>query len=160
MNILNKISKVIERIVDVILIVSLMLMTAVFFSSVVARYVFNAGIFWAEELTRYLNVVLVMLGVGTLARYGANINISVLEELIKGKARLLKTVKILQQIFTIIFFVYASYVGFGFAATAKHISSNMKLPMSIMYNIMSIAFVLLSFQAFVYALNIYKKKEA
>jgi len=154
---LNKVSGVIEKIVDVIMIAAFMIMTVVYFSSIVVRYVFNSGISWAEELTRYLNVGMVMLGAGTLARYGANTNITVLEISVKGRAR--KMVKLLQQALTIVFFGFAARIGFGFAATAKHISSNMHIPMGVMYYIMAFAFVLLVFQTLVYAVNVLCEKE-
>jgi TRAP-type C4-dicarboxylate transport system permease small subunit len=158
MNVLNKISGVIEKIVDMILMGSFMIMTVIYFSSIVVRYCFNSGISWAEELTRYLNVAMVMLGAGTLARYGGNTNITVLEISVKGAAK--KAVMLLQQILTIVFFSAASRIGFGFAATAKHISSNMHMPMSVIYYVMSVAFGLLAFQTLVYAVNLLAKKEA
>jgi len=156
MNGLNKISGLIEKVVDVILITAFMIMTVIYFSSIVARYCFNSGITWAEELTRYLNVGVVMLGAGTLARYGANTNITVLEISVKGAAW--KMVKLLQQLLTFVFFGIASYIGFSFAATAKHISSNMRMPMSIIYYVMAIAFVILAFQTLVYSIEIIRKK--
>ncbi|GHV95077.1 TRAP transporter small permease protein [Spirochaetia bacterium] len=157
MNTLNKISGIIEKIVDVFLIAAFMTMTAAYFSGVVARYVFNLGIPWAEELTRYLNVAMVMLGSSTLARYGAHTNITVLELAAKGKSR--KAVKVFQQILTILFFSFAARIGVGFAATAKHISSNMRMPMSVMYYVMSLAFALLAFQTLVYTCNLLSGKE-
>jgi TRAP-type C4-dicarboxylate transport system permease small subunit len=157
MNTLNKISGVVEKVVDVFLIAAFMTMTVFYFSSIVARYVFNSGINWAEELTRYLNVGMVMLGSGTLARYGGHTNITVLELAVKGRAK--TAVMLLQQILTIAFFATAARIGFGFAATAKHISSNMHMPMSVIYYVMATAFALLAFQTLVYAVNLLKKKE-
>lgn len=156
MNSLNKISGIIEKIVDVFLIAAFMTMTVVYFSSIVARYAFNSGIYWAEELTRYLNVGMVMLGSGTLARYGGHTNITVLELAARGRAK--TAVKLLQQILTIVFFGAAARIGFGFAGTAKHISSNMHMPMSVVYYVMAAAFALLAFQSAVYGINLLKNK--
>jgi TRAP-type C4-dicarboxylate transport system permease small subunit len=158
MNILNKISSIIEKVVDVFMVTAFMTMSVVYFLSIVVRYFFNSGISWAEELTRYLNVGMVMLGSGTLARYGGHTNITVLELAAKGRARV--AVKLLQQILTIVFFTIAAQVGFVFAGTAQHISSNMHLPMSVMYYIMSAAFALLAFQCVIYGINLLKEKEA
>jgi TRAP-type C4-dicarboxylate transport system permease small subunit len=157
MNLLNRASIVIEKIINVIITAAFMIMTAAFFSSIVVRYCFNSGIPWAEELTRYLCVALVMMGSAVLARYGAHTNITVLEISLKGKAR--KAAALLQQILTMFFFGAGTRIGIRFAGNARHISSNMHLPMSVMYYIMSAAFALIVFQTFVYACNLIAKKE-
>jgi TRAP-type C4-dicarboxylate transport system permease small subunit len=50
-------------------------------------------------------------------------------------------------------------IGFNFAKTASHVSANMKIPMGFLYNVVSVAFVLLVFQAIVSVLNLIKGKE-
>lgn len=156
MNTLNKISSTLEKVVDYFLIFAFAAMTIVYFSGIVARYAFNSGITWAEEFTRYMNVALVMLGSATVARYNGHTNISVLEISVKGNAK--KAVILIQHIFTIIFFAAASIIGINFAGTATHVSANMRIPMSVMYHVMSFAFILLVFQAIVSIISILKAK--
>ena len=153
----NKISDFIEKVTNYFLAFAFASMTIVYFSSIIARFVFESGIFWAEEYTRYMNVSMVMIGAATLAKYNSHTNISALEEIVKGTAK--KFVIIFQQLFTIVFFSIASVIGFQFAKKAKHVSANMKLPMGVMYNVMAIAFVLLAFQAIVMVLNLLKSEE-
>lgn len=157
MNTLNKVSAVIEKLTGYFLAFAFFSMTVVYFSSIVARFVFNSGIPWAEEFTRYMNIALVMLGAGTVARHSGHTNISVLEITVKKSAR--KFVILIQHLVTIIFFSIAAIIGFNFASTATHVSANIRLPMSFMYNLMSVAFILLVFQAIVSILNIMKAKE-
>lgn len=157
MNALNKISATIEKITGYFLAFAFASMTVIYFSSIIARFAFNSGISWAEEFTRYMNIALVMLGSATVARHNGHTNISVLELSVKKSA--MKWVQIIQQIITIIFFIIAAVIGFKFANTATHVSANLRLPMSFMYNLMSIAFILLSFQAIVSILNMLKVKE-
>lgn len=157
MNTLNKVSALIEKITGYFLAFAFASMTVVYFSSIVARFVFNSGISWAEEFTRYMNIALVMLGAGTVARHNGHTNISVLELTVKKGAK--KFVILLQHAITIIFFTLAAIIGFDFASTATHVSANIRLPMAFMYNLMSVAFLLLSFQALVSIINILKAKE-
>lgn len=157
MSTLNKVSAVIEKLTGYFLAFAFASMTVVYFSSIVARFVFNSGIPWAEEFTRYMNIALVMLGSATVARHNGHTNISVLELTVKKGAK--KFVILLQHIITIIFFSFASIIGFNFASTATHVSANIRLPMSFMYNLMSVAFILLVFQAIVSIINILKVKE-
>ncbi|MBC6442529.1 MAG: TRAP transporter small permease [Rhodobacteraceae bacterium] len=53
---------IIDRVEETAIAVMLGLMTVVTFANVVARYVFNANIFWALELTVFLFAWLVLLG--------------------------------------------------------------------------------------------------
>lgn len=157
LNALNKISASIEKITGYFLAFAFASMTVIYFSSIIARFAFNSGISWAEEFTRYMNISLVMLGSATVARHNGHTNISVLELSVKKGAR--KFVVIFQQIITIIFFAFAAIIGFKFASTATHVSANLRLPLSFMYNLMSIAFILLAFQAIVSILNMINTKE-
>lgn len=156
MEALNKISLTIEKIIDYFLVFAFGGMTLVYFGSVFARFILNSGVPWAEEVTRYLNVALVMLGSATVARHNGHTNISVLELLAGSKA---KFVQAFQQIITAVFFAISSYIGFGFASGAKHVSANLRIPMSLMYYMMAVAFALLAFQAVVWILNTLTEKE-
>lgn len=157
MDTLNKISMVIERLTDYFLIIAFAFMTIVYSSSIFARFVLNTGVPWAEELTRFLNVAVVMLGSASIARHHSHINISVLELMVSKGAK--KYVLIFQQIVTVLFFGAAAIIGFNFASTAVNVSPNMRIPMSFMYNLLSVAFVLLAFQGTVWILNALKSKE-
>lgn len=152
METLNKISKIIEKVIDYFLVFAFGTMTIVYFSAVVARFILKTGIPWAEEYTRYINVAMVMLGSATVARYNDHTNISVLELAVKGQGK--KVVFLIQHILTIIFFGAAAVIGFKFAATATHVSANMRISMSIVYNVMSVAFVLVTIQSIISILNI------
>ncbi|WP_447527904.1 TRAP transporter small permease [Vreelandella sp. TE19] len=50
----------------------------ILFANVVARYVFNDGFSWAEELVRYQIVWMVLLGASVAARQGIHIGIDIL----------------------------------------------------------------------------------
>lgn len=156
MNTLNKISGVIERITGYFLIFAFSTMTIVYFSSIIARFIFNTGIFWAEEYTRYINVALVMFGSATVARYNGHTNISILENLVSKDKE--KWVVIFQQAVTAIYFGIIIFVGFNMIKVAgTQVSSNMRIPMKFIYGMFPLAFTILVFQVIVFILNSIKE---
>lgn len=158
MNALNKLSKSFEKIMDYFLIIALIFMSIIYFSSVFARFVLNSGIPWAEEITRYTNVALVMFGTSYAARYRQHINVSVLESAMKDE-RNKKILYIIQQAITGAFFLFTTVVGFKFASTAVHVSPTLRIPMKFVYGMVSTACLLTAFQTFVYIMNVLTGKE-
>lgn len=59
---MNKAYKFLEKSLDFVLGTFLALMGIFIFGNVVLRYVFNSGITWAEEFSRYLFIWLIFLG--------------------------------------------------------------------------------------------------
>ncbi|UYG00643.1 MULTISPECIES: TRAP transporter small permease [unclassified Halomonas] len=61
-------------------VIGLLILSAalILFANVVARYVFNFGFSWAEELVRYQIVWMVLLGASVAARQGIHIGIDIL----------------------------------------------------------------------------------
>ena len=59
---MNKAYKFLEKALDSVLGTLLALMGIFIFSNVVLRYVFNSGITWAEEFSRFLFIWLIFLG--------------------------------------------------------------------------------------------------
>lgn len=159
MKILNQFSEGINRVINWFLTIALAVMVCVYFAAVFFRFVLNSGIPWAEEITRYLNVMLVLFGSGVAARNREHINVSALESGIKNQ-----TVKrwlfILQYVLLGAYFLFTGWVGFGFASKISHVSPSLRIPMAVMYSIVSVASVVIAFQSFVYALNLALKLEA
>lgn len=58
----------------------LVIMTGILFAQVVARFVFNNSFFWSEEISRYIFIWLVFLGIGALIQLSEHITIDVLSE--------------------------------------------------------------------------------
>ncbi|OLN23057.1 C4-dicarboxylate ABC transporter permease [Domibacillus antri] len=59
---MNKISKLLENTLNIIMASALAIMVVLVFGNVVLRYFFNSGITWSEEISRYLFVWLTFLG--------------------------------------------------------------------------------------------------
>ena len=59
---MNKISRSLENLLNILMAVALAVMVVLVFSNVVLRYAFNSGITWSEEMSRYLFIWLTFLG--------------------------------------------------------------------------------------------------
>ncbi len=79
---LNFFNKLEEGILSLLLVS----MTIVVFAEVVARFVFNHGISWAEELTGILNAWVVLLGASYCIREKAHIAVEFLTDKLDGVA--------------------------------------------------------------------------
>ncbi len=59
---MDKLSRALEKTLNVIMAFALALMVVLVFGNVVLRYFFNSGITWSEEMSRYLFIWLTFLG--------------------------------------------------------------------------------------------------
>jgi len=158
MNTLNRISDGITKISGWFLVAAFALMSVTYFTQVVLRYVFQSGIHWTEELTRYTNVALVMVGSAVLSRKNKHINVSAMEVMISPKLK--KWLIVFQQLLTATFFGITIFIGFNMMALAgTQVSTNMRIPMAVVYGIFPVAFTILVFQTLVFILNVIFDRE-
>lgn len=75
---LSKLDIVISRAEEALIGTLLLTSSVILFANVVARYVFNLGLPWAEELVRYQIVWMVFLGASVAAREGIHIGVDIL----------------------------------------------------------------------------------
>lgn len=78
MAIAERIMLILERLLEVILFVLLLMMATLVFSNVIARYVFASSITWAAETARYAFIWATFLGAALGVRRGAHIGIDLL----------------------------------------------------------------------------------
>ena len=76
-----------DRLLRAVVGAGILVCAGVLFVNVVLRYVFNAGLVWAEELVRYLIVWVVFLGSAVVAREGSHIAVDALLLVIPAGAR-------------------------------------------------------------------------
>lgn len=72
----KKISKILNRTEDIILVVMFAVMVIVIFAQVIMRYVFSNSLSWSEELGKFLFVWLSWFGISIGARRGEHIKIT------------------------------------------------------------------------------------
>lgn len=82
---LKKIDKAVTLFENYFLIIGLLTVSVVLFVNVVLRYVFSAGLSWAEEFSRYVIVWMVTAGVGAAARENMHMSITAIIDLTKSK---------------------------------------------------------------------------
>ena len=160
MKLLNKISAWLNKICGWYLILAFSLMTVTYFGQIVLRYVFQSGLKWTEELTRYTNISLVMIGAAVMASSNSHINVSALESVLPKVPK--KWLIIFQNVLSIAFYGLAIFFSFQFIQIAgTQVSTNMRVPMRFVYGMFPVAFSILVFQLIVFILNsIFKKEDA
>ena len=77
---LQRISDIINRITEVVLVIILAAMAVVVFLQVIFRYVFNFPLFWTEEFARYCLVWASLLGSAVAIKRGQHIAVTMLVE--------------------------------------------------------------------------------
>ena len=71
-------NKILDYIEESLVCVCLVVMTALTFVNVVARYVFSASLSFSEEITTYLFVLLSLLGSAIAAKRGAHLGLTII----------------------------------------------------------------------------------
>lgn len=141
-NFLKKIDEywaVVER---TFIVIALILMSLVVFLQVVLRYVFDAGIPWAEELARYLMVWAGFLGGSLATRERRHISIDILPRLFPEESVIRGVVIRLTYLFAAAFCFFLFYVGYSFVSRSMAIgrySQSMHIPMWVVQGIIPIS---------------------
>ncbi len=103
--------KFFNKLEESLLSILLVFMTILVFAEVVARFVFNHGISWAQELTLITNSWMVLLGASFCIREKAHIGVEFITDKLDGKAA--RTVAILALIACLVYsaiFLYGSVI--------------------------------------------------
>ena len=79
-------NKILDYIEESLVCVCLVVMTALTFVNVVARYVFSASLSFSEEITTYLFVLLSLLGSAIAAKRGAHLGLTIISDRVGPKA--------------------------------------------------------------------------
>ena len=109
---------------DTFISILLVASSAILFVNVVARYVFNSGMVWAEELVRYQIVWLVFVGASVAARKGIHIGVEAIVHMLPAGAR--RAVQILVYALCITF--CAVLVFYGIELMLQTRSFNQRTP--------------------------------
>ena len=97
-----------------VLILLLGAMSLIVFANVVMRYVTDASIPWAEEVSRHMMIWLTFLGSGLVLRSGGHIAIDNLQNALPtNAARLVRTIVLVMML---AFLVLLTYFGYDYAS--------------------------------------------
>lgn len=124
--------KIIHRLVDTILVVSLAIIVVALILQVIARYGFHSALPWPEELAQFLLVTISFLGTYRAVSPNLHIALSVLPE--KRFPVPIRLAKIVGLIMAVLFMAYIGYGGWQLSKGAwTHPSTALRVPMAIPY---------------------------
>ncbi|MDY5564444.1 MAG: TRAP transporter small permease [Candidatus Limivicinus sp.] len=106
-------NKILDYIEESLVCVCLVVMTALTFVNVVARYVFSASLSFSEEITTYLFVLLSLLGSAIAATRGAHLGLTIISDRVGPKAG--RVLGIISMAFATAFSAIICYFGFFMA---------------------------------------------
>jgi C4-dicarboxylate transporter DctQ subunit len=122
----------IEKTINSIIIVLLMLMTAAIFYQVVLRYVFHSANIWAEEFARYSFIWVVMLGSSSALRRFRHIRIDFLVQALSQRTQ--KAVSFCNYLLMLLFLGVLVVYGVRIAEqAADKLSAGLGVSMGFMY---------------------------
>ncbi len=145
---LLRISDILDKACGFAVTALLFLMTATYSAQIVMRYALGTGVQWTEELTRFAGVWAIMIGAAMIAKRRSHINVSVLEELLRGKSK--TRLLLVQQILSLVFFTGMFVIAFDFIRLAgSQVTTNMRIPKAWVYWVFPPAFGAFVYQTFV-----------
>ena len=121
---------------------SIMIVVAI--AQVIARYVLQSSLSWSEELIRYLNIWVTMVGSAYGLKYGYFATITLFSDYLKKKSKVAdKVVNIVQVILSIFFYSLLTYFGFKFAfSNMEQLSPTLRIPIGVVNMAMPIGGIL------------------
>lgn len=124
--------KIIRKINDTACIIVLGLLSLFVVLQVFARYAIGAPLTWSEELARYLQIWMVMLGSATMMRKGGHLAIDLVTASLPAKVK--RVTDVIVFISIIVFFGIVCYQGVLVTVNAaSQTSPALNMPMSYVY---------------------------
>jgi len=115
---------------------------AVAFTNVVARYIFDASLVWATELTIFLFLWSAFFGAAYCFKKDAHIAVTILLDVMPSK--IAKVMLLISHIITIIFLLAVSYYGYEYLLLVSELDERSidlwNMPMWIIYLVIPVAF--------------------
>lgn len=138
----SKVIDVIERILRILIGISMAVMVVVIFYQVALRYVFNASNIWSEELARYLMCYVVLLGAAIAVRKYSHLQVDFLINMLPARARCIAVS--LCTLAGIVFLVFFCQYGIDLClSTTNSTSSGTGIPMTYAYACLPVGGVLM-----------------
>ncbi|MDA3951494.1 MAG: TRAP transporter small permease [Spirochaeta sp.] len=141
-----------------ILIALVVVMFLVVGLNVFSRYVLNASLGWADELSRFLFIYVSLLG-AVLAYHGdEHVSLDLVVGAIRSR-RVRVAVRIFGQALIVVALGFFAYYSLDVAISARNVSPALYIPMTIVYGVMPVAGALMFFMAIGKLLTIIKTGE-
>ena len=142
MIIFEKISKIIGHVNQKIAAIGISAGVAIAFTNVVARYVFDASLVWATELTIFLFLWSAFFGAAYCFKRDAHIAVTVILDLMPS--RIAKAMLLISHLVTFIFLAAVAYFGYEYLELVIELDEKSidlwDMPMWIIYLVIPISF--------------------
>jgi TRAP-type transport system small permease protein len=136
----------INKVVKILLAISIISMTIIMVLQVFSRFIFNLPLNWSEEATRYLGIYAVFFGAALAVRYNELISVEAVPDLLPDKGR--KYLKIVVLLICLVFFVIVLVQGFSLVSNVSmQKSPALRISMSIPYFSIPLGSILLVLNA-------------
>ena len=135
-----------DKLEEYLLCASLVVTTLIIFAQIIMRSVFNSSLTWSEELTRYIFIWQIWLGVSIAQKEKQHIKVELLFSFIKNE-KFKDVVDIIATLIMIAFNVFLVIKGselVGQMIVRHNLSSAMRLPMYIVYLVLPLSAGILS----------------
>jgi TRAP-type transport system small permease protein len=150
--------RVLDRCIDVILVLSMAIVVIALAGQVTLRYFFHSPLPWPEELSQFLLVWMSFLGM--YVAIGRNQHIRI-EWLPKNGSSFIRGLKLAGLLSICVFLVYIGYGGWELAMTAwGQPSTALRIPMAIPYLIIPVACFLSFFAVIALMLRTWRGEES
>lgn len=157
MKLFRIISDGIQKVCNILAASILGIITIVYFTNIVQRYIVGQGYHGNEELTRYGTIWMVFICGVILTKLDEHLNVSILENALKGIPH--KIIKFIQRFVMLAFYIVMAYISLGFVQVgARQTSPNIGIPMNYVYLIFPVCFILMTVQVIFLALDDLTKK--
>lgn len=125
--------KVVTIIEDIVLAVSMILVLALTFGNVIARYAFRHSLGFTEEVVVAVFVLISLLGAGVLARQdGGLVNLSLITDRVRMGAQ--KVMRVLSAIVSVFYALLLTYEGYDRVLADHTMSPIMHIPKAVFWS--------------------------
>jgi TRAP-type C4-dicarboxylate transport system permease small subunit len=117
------------NLIESLIILGLCAMVALTFTSTAFRFFGYGGIFWAEEVTRYISIWVIFLAAGLGVRYGIHLRVEIVGELVPAGFK--KVLNIFSHIMVLTFAGLLLYYGTKLSiSNYAQQSASLRMPMT------------------------------
>lgn len=135
--------RILDRAEEIFIALSILTATVLVFANVVLRSL-GSGLYWSDELIRYLFIWLTFVGISVCIRHDDHISIEFIPELLRGQAKMM--LRLVLNVLAIVFsclFIWYSFQFVQFAYGRSQVTSALNIPFYMVYMIMPISGVLI-----------------
>lgn len=134
---LEAVAGAIEKVLDAVLALMLLMLVATIVYQVFGRYVLNHAPRWSEELARFLMVWIALLGSAAVLRQNGHITVSVLVDALPPRARQIALAMRDAAVLLVVYILVA--YGLDFALLfGRQLSPSFEVPMTLPYSALPI----------------------